>query len=340
MPVVTPKLGLSYLALVKQTAQNTPVAPTTANSGKHFILLEQSFKPSQDVTVRRTGNQRDFSFAFKNAFVFGGSFQTYLYADEGAALLAWLMGTDTRTGASDPWTHTLSMTEPLPYLTCEVSWYQNSLIERVTDCKIAKIELDFVARKEVILTVHLLGCSVAVQSSPLTVAFNNGAGEGPARHADSVFTITGPTDGATIAGEIQSLKLTIDQGVMDQPGPGQVYPIALVEEGREISIKGKAMFTSDNLHRLTFYGTSAGAAVSSVVATGSMSVTATCQAPAVGPERSALFTVGQLFWTLSNPMFDMDGKTGMLDFEATGYRSGANLPLTAVFKNGVSTQYT
>src|SRR5207344_1284701 len=107
-------------------------------------------------------------------------------------------------------------------------------IERVMDCKIGKIELDFTARKEVMLTVHILGCSVAVQTTPLTPAFSNvvsGQGEGPMRHADSVFTITGPSDGPIIAQEIQKLVLTIDQGCVDQGGPGQVTPIAIVEEG-------------------------------------------------------------------------------------------------------------
>lgn len=330
MPI-TPKLGLAYLALAKQTTQGTPVTPS-----KYFILIDQSFKATQEVQTRRTGNQRDFSFAFKTGFLFAGSFQTYLYADEGAALLAWLLGTDTISGGGDPYTHTLTMTEPLPYLTAEVSWYQNSLIERIGDCKISKIVLTFEARKEVLLTVHMLGSSVAVQGSALTPSFNNGAGQGPLRHADSVFTLTGPTDGSTLAGEIQKLELTIDQGVVEQYGPGQVTPIALVEEGRSISLKGRAMFTSDNLHRLTYYGTSSGSAVSSTVATGGMTITATAQA---SPAHDLVITVSQMFYILSTPTFDMDGKTGVVDFETTGYRSGATLPLGIVARNAISTAY-
>ncbi len=221
-----------------------------------------------------------------------------------------------------------------------MSWYQNSLIERVIDCKIAKIEITFEARKEIMLTVHLLGCSVAVQSSPQTPSFTNvvsGNGEGPMRFADSTFTLTGPADAATVALEVQKLVITIDQGVVDMPGPGQTGPIALVEEGRKISYKGTAMFTSDAIHRLTFYGASAGTTIASAPSTGSLVAVA---ATSASPARSATFTINQNFWTLTKPMFDLTGKTGTIDFEATAYRAGATLPMTAVFLNGYNTSYT
>lgn len=335
MPIVTPRPALAYLGMIKQSAQNSPGVPTT-----FFIIKKQEFMATQDVVEHRLGNQRDIGYTTKEKFLFAGAFETPLFANEGAFLTAAAMGADTKTGAGDPYQHALSFADPLPYYTTEVAWYNSNLIERVIDSKVARWQLMYEAGgKEAIIRAGLMGCTVAVQSSPLTPSFSNGAGEGPMKGDQCVFTLTGPSDASTIAAQIQKLQIDLDQGVVDQPGPGQISPIALPEEGRRIGITGTALFTSDALHRLGFYGSSSGSSVSAVPATGSVDFTFTSQAASPGPERSARFTTPNLVWKLTKPMFDPDGKTGLIDFEAVAYRSGATLPFTATFKNGVSTAY-
>jgi hypothetical protein len=98
--------------------------------------------------------------------------------------------------------------------------------------------------------------------------------------------------------------------------------------------------TSHNFHRLIHYGSSSGTAVSATVGAGSLVAAFTYVAASPGPERSATFTCGYLNWKMGKPEMDPDGKTGFMDIEGTGYRSGSNLPFAAVFKNGYSSQLT
>lgn len=331
---VTPYRALSYLGLGKQSVQGTGVAAT-----KFPILRAQAFKPTQNVSVYRTGNLRDLSFAVKEDFLYKGAFQTFLYADEGAAIMAWAMGADTKTGSTDPYTHTLAFADPLPYLSAEAAFYETQIIDRAVDSKIAKLLFAAEARKEVLLTVDLMGCSVAVQGSAATVTFQNGAGEGPMHFAQGAFTLGGPGDASTLQGQIQKLSFEIDQDMSPEPGPGAVGPIALMEQGRKVTIKLEALFVGDDLHRLTHYGSSSGSAVSATVGTGSIVAAFTSAAASPGPERSCTLTTAQMFWTMSEPMFDPDGKVGTVTAEAIAYRSGSSMPLAVVFKNGVSTAY-
>lgn len=329
---VTPYLTLGYLGLAKQSGQGSPSAPA-----KYPILRRQAFVPVQNFGEFRTGNQRDISIITKQDFLYAGAFQTYLYADEGASLLAWAMGADTKTGSSDPYTHTLALANGLPYLTAEASFYQDQIIDRVGDCKIAKLLIEGEARKEVMLTVNLMGGIPAVQGSASTPSFSNGAGEGPMMFYHGAFTLSGPGDASAMQAQVQKYSIEIDQDMSAEYGPGVIYPIALVEQARKVTFKMRVMFTGDDLHRLTNYGSSSGTGVSETVGDGSFEVVHTSVAASPGPERSAKFTCGYLKWKMAQPEFDPDGKTGFMDVESIGYRSGNNLPFTAVFKNGVST---
>lgn len=326
---------LAYLGAAKQSVKGTGVAPS-----KFFILRKQAFMPAQKISEFRTGNQRDISFAVKEDFRYAGSFQTFLYADEGAFLLANLMGTDTKSGGSDPYTHTLSFTEPLNYLSVEAAFNESQIIDRVIDSKLGRALIEFEASKEVLLTVDVLGSNVAVQGSAATVSFSNSAGEGPMHMYHGAFTLGGPSDATTLAAQIEKGSITIDQMLSAEYGPGQIIPIAIFEQGRKVSLKLTVKFSGPALHNLIHYGGSSGTAPSQIVGTGSFDAVFTSQAASPGPERSAKFTSAQLFWMSGKPEFSPDGNTATYDVEATAYRSGATLPFTSIFKNGVSTAYT
>jgi hypothetical protein len=330
---VSPKRALSYLGAAKQTVQGTGAAPS-----RFFVLRRQAFLPSQEIAEFRTGGQRDLSIFVKEKFLYAGAFQTFLYANEGGALLAWAMGADALSGVADPYTHTLTLADNLPYQTYEAAFYETSIIDRVIDSKIAKLLIEAEATKEVMLTANLLGSSVAVQASAATPTFSNGAGEGPMTFYHGAMTLTGPSDAATLQGQIQKFSIEIDHDSSPEYG-SSLSPIAIVEQGRKVTFKMTAIYTFDPLHRLTHYGSSTGSAVSEIVATGSFAVTLTSQAASPGPERSVLLSCPLLKWTMSKPEFDADGKLGKIEAEATAYRSGATMPLSAVVKNGVSAAY-
>jgi hypothetical protein len=324
--------SLGSLGLGKQTVQGTGVAPT-----KFPKLSKSAFIPVPKVTDYRNGNNRDFAFSTKDEFAYKGAFETFMYADEATALLAYIMGKDTVTGAGDPWTHTLDLTvDALPYLSAQAQYYENQIIDRVIDTKLIKLALAADVGKPAMLTGDLLGGSVLAGGSPAVVSFTDGAGEGPMMFYHQTITLTGPSDFATIQGQIQKISLDIDQGGNAEYGPGQVYPIAVFEQGRIVTLKLQTLFSGPAWHNLINYGGSAGTTVSQVVTTGTFETKFTSQA---APERSIDLNCPLLHWHLDNPQMMPDGKSGLFDVTAIGYRSGATLPLTVIGKNGVATPY-
>lgn len=260
-----------------------------------------------------------------------------MYANETGFLLAAVMGKDTISGAGDPYTHTLDLTvDALPYLTAEASFFENQLIDRVADTKIAKLMIEAAAGSEALVTFDLLGGAVAMQGSGATVAFSNTVGEGPMMMHQATLTLTGPTDASTLQAQVRSFSITIDPMVKPEYGPGSYPPIAQFEQARLVTFKMEALFSGPNMYKLTHMGSSSGTAQSAVVGTGSFEAKFTSQAT---PERSIDLTCGYLNWKIANPVFSPDGKTGVLSVEAVGYRSGSNYPLSAVIKNGVATQF-
>lgn len=329
---VTLYRDLAYLGAVKQSALGSPGAPT-----KFFVLQNCAFIPSPKVTDFRTGNQRDIGFSVKEEWLYKGAFKTFLYADEGAALFAWLMGKDTKTGAGDPWTHTLDLSvDALPYLSFEASYFENGLIDRVQDCKIARLMLESEAGKEAMLTVDLLGGAPARQSSGATVSFSNGASEGPMMMHQAAITLTGPTDASTLQGQVRKVTLVVDPGINPEYGPGVYAPIAQFEQARLITVKLDVLFSGDSIYRLTHFGGTSGTAPSATVGTGAFEIKYTSQA---SPEHSIDITTGYLNWKNASPTGKVDAKTGIMTIEAVAYKSGSNYPLAVVAKNGFSTAY-
>lgn len=330
---VTLYRSLGYVGIAKQSGKGSSTSPS-----KFYKLLKSAYMPDQKISDFRNGNSRDIAFSVKESFRYAGSFQTFMFADEATALLAWAMGGDTKTGSGDPYTHTLALADSLPWLSVEVSYNENQIIDRVVDSKIARLLIEFEAAKEVLVTADLLGANVAVQGSAATVSFSDGASEGPMRMADAAFTLVGPGDASTLQGQIAGGSITIDQGADTIFGPGQVNPIGILEQGRLITVKLSAYFSGPNLYNLIHYGGDSGTAPSGVVATsGSMVAKFTSQA---SPEHSIEITTGYLNWKTGKPMFSPDGKVAKMDVEAVAYKSGSNSPLVVVGKNAISSAYT
>lgn len=330
--------NLGYVGASKQTVKATTVAPT-----KFFVLKNGLFIPDQKITAFPTGNQRDVSAAYKESFRYAGSVETYMYADETAFLLAAAMGasSDTKTGAGDPWTHTLALADNMSYFTQEVAYYDNSLmIDRVGDCKINYLQIEAEANKAAIVTADWIGSYVEGQGSLATVSFSNALSDGPMKMSPhAVFTLTGPSDASTISGQVQKMTTKIMQNLDSVPGPGTLSPIGLLEQNREITHELVVFFSGEAIWNLTHYGSSAGAAVSDVMGTGGFDVTFTSQAAAPGPERSIRLTSANLFWMGAKPEFSPDGKTGKITLKTQAYRSGGTMPFTAVIKNGITAAY-
>lgn len=333
MPAVVYR-RLGYIGAAKQTSQGTPVAPS-----RFFKFTRHAFVADQTITSYRDPNTRDRTFNLKELFKFAGTFQTFLYSDEGGALLAWAMGADNVTGASDPYTHTISFADGLPWLSFELGQYMDNsgaygLIERVQDCKLTGLQIEGEAGKPVLLTPDIIGITVAKQTNGATVTYSAGGGE-PMTFTQGVFTITGPSDASVLQGQIQKFSVGIKNNV--QPVQANAFTaISLLETAREVDLSLTAVFSGPSVYQLTYFGGPSATAPSPTLGSGSLTIVITAQA---APEHSVTLTLGALDFSVVKLEMNPDGNVAKADITAIPRKSGATMPLAVTVKNAVAQAY-
>jgi len=329
---------LGYLGAAKETPQGTPVAPA-----KFFKFLRESFVASQDFGHYRDPNNRDITFTLKEKFGYAGSFQTFLYSDEGAALLTWALGADAVSGASDPWTHTITLADNLPYLTVEAGFFEDltasptisGLIDRVTDCKIGSLQIDAETGKPVLLTADLVGVTSVKQATPATVTYADALANGPAVFHQGVFTITGPSDAATLQGQVQKFSMKCNQNLQPVFANGLVA-IGIVEQAREFEFNMSVVFSGPSIYQLAYYGTASGTVPSATLGTGTFDALFTVQA---APLHTFDLNMAALTFTVVKLEINPDAQVAVAEIVAKPRKSGATLPLEVIVKNAVSVAY-
>lgn len=321
-----------YVGLGLQSAQGSAVAPSLF----FMFTKEVAIKPDQKTERRRDGYTRDISGVDKTSFNYAGTFECLVYAIEGAALMAWAMGADSVSGSEDPYTHALTFSDPLPYLTVEISRANGQLLERIVDCKIAKMRIVAEVGKHVLMTVTILGTTATIPTAA-TVSFSDAASNGPAMMHQGAFTIVGPTDAAVLAAQVQKVTFDLDTGAALKMGGGSFVPIGIDEEDRIITCVWDCLFPGPTSYYLAYFGATGGPAPSATVGAGSGTVKFTTQA---SPEHSILLTMNN--WKIEDT--DVDGanpnsKTAHVTINTVLNRSGATLPMSGTAKNSRSSAY-
>lgn len=339
-PIITYR-ALGYVGLVRETTPGTGQAPS-----KFFKFLEPvSFKPKQEIQYYRDGNVRDMTVALKETFRHEGSFKCLTYADEGAALCAWAFGKDTLTGAGDPYTHTLSLLDTLPWLGAEIGYAEDAqttvlgMVDRIVDLKIASLVIEGQAGKQIYLTPTMIGLLSDFQNvTPTTQTFNDAVAMGPYTFQQSVFTLTTlGSDSAVMAGQIQSFKITLDQNLQPVYGPAQLPPIGAVERGRDCLLEFVVVFAGNTIYRLGYLGAVGGTTPSVTIGTGTFSVKATCQA---SPEHSMTLTCNNFDIQEVEVLLQPNAELCVVSVKGRMKKVSTTYPLTAVFLNAVNAAYT
>lgn len=333
-PVVSRNLG--YLGLARESTPYVPVAPT-----RFYKYVEEQTDRVQGVTYYRDGNERDLTYGLKETFSWGGNGVRHLvYADEGVAMLAWAMGHDVVTG-TDPYLHTLTFTDGIPLLALEKGIYeaadtsQVQDVERVDAVKVDTLTIAGQTADFVTMAPRLIGTGSVKQASASTVVFSDAITDGPMMFSDGAFTITGPTDAATLEAQIAKFALRIWQDVRVVYGPGQLQPIGLLEQRRQVSLGFTAVFTGPAVAQLAYYGGNTGTSPDALLGTGAFAVTFT----ATAAERVISINVPVLDYTTVRTRLGVDALEALVDVVAQPHKLGATLPLTATALNGTSEAY-
>ena len=331
---------IGYIGAAQETTPGTPVAPS-----KFYKFLTDNLSPQQVIRNFRDGNVRDVTVAVKETFHHEGGFQHLVYVDEGGAMLAWAMGADTVTGGMDPYTHTLTLADTLPYLSVEKGYFETQagglqLVDRLVSCKVTKLVINGKAGSEILFTPEIIGITSDFKgTTPTSQTFvDTPATQGPWMFHQSVFTFTTGfgTDYATIAGQVQDFTLTIDNQVEAVYGPNSLVPIGLIENAREVTLEFSVVFSGLTGYAQTFFGAAAGVAPSATITTGSFTVKGTI---AAAPEHSITLVAALADVHMYDIALDPDAKVAIAKFTCEIRRSGSTYPLSAVVMNAQSADY-
>lgn len=245
-----------YLGIGKQNVFGTSVAPT------HWIAWVQSnIKPSQDIDDLLESGYDQFTKAYvKSRFDFGGSFQFYLRPDIAARLACYALGADAVTGASDPYTHTITPYTSVPYLSIERS-LDGGLIERVQDCVISEYKISGSQGKPGLITVTILGTKGTIQTAS--------AGSPSSLNMLNMFDATLTVGSTDISAKVEEFEVVYRNKFLTHRG-NTIFIQNILKVQSEVEGSIKLLFENDNTYKNVY--NAGGTASSEGLGTGSMSV--------------------------------------------------------------------
>lgn len=338
---ITANRSLGYIGFAREVTPGTGLAPN-----KFYKWLSHSLLPKQTIQYHRDGNVRDMTVALKEMFHHAGGFKSLFYMDEGGAMLAWAFGADSVAGGSAPYTHTITLSDSIPWICGEIGYYEGSaatilMTDRIVSSKVNQLVIEGDAGHEIFITPDFVGETSAFQdASPTSVTFADTAVNGPLMFQQSVFTLTSGfgADYATMAGQIQKFKLTITQNLEAVYGPNSLVPIGILEKGRDVHGDFTVVFSTADVYQQAYFGGNSGTTPSATIGVGGFEVKGTTSAGP--PEYSADITCNLFQIEAAEPMLNPNAELAIMHITGRMIRSGATYPMSAVVKNAQATQYT
>jgi hypothetical protein len=172
---------LGNIAFGIQSVKGTPAASPTV---KAFFAGAPSLQPYiTDDRYNLTDGVRDPGDPYVSQIGVKGQVPLYAHPDLMALLWHLTLGANADAGAGDPWTHTATPANALPYFTIWRS-VGGVIFEKYTDCKINSMTIDGQAGKPLQVTLDIVGITSTflaseVVANPDTLApflYMHGAG--------------------------------------------------------------------------------------------------------------------------------------------------------------------
>lgn len=160
------------IGIASQTAKGS--ANTTPDIYAKFV--EGAFPEEMEVThLRESGDDELIGTSIKNSHMVKFSFKVLARPQITAYLFAYLLGKDTTSGGSDPYTHTIirSATNGRAWLTIRRKVTTN-VTQQLTDAKIEKITIEGEAGKEMYLNVEGNAITTAIVAAEDTASYESG----------------------------------------------------------------------------------------------------------------------------------------------------------------------
>lgn len=245
----------------KQTAKGA-AATVSATLAYKMPFSGGNIAPVRETgTLAETDATRDRGVTYVASSGVEGSPEFYV---RDASIGFWLfaaLGADAVTGTMPNYSHAITPSNSLPYITC---WRNiaDTLWEQYRDCKVSTLTVSAEAGQPLTATAAIQGLQAtrltADPSTSPAIALQSGA---VYNYNNATVTLSG---GATAL--VRSFELTIENNVTRQQ-TDDVVPYDVVEGVREVSLSFDLIFETLNEYNLFHYGGSAGTTISPSVYT-------------------------------------------------------------------------
>ena len=310
-----------YLGFCKQTSRTHP-----ASAPEHYVRYsEAKFIPDQATTVLKEGGDGEYAkTVIKNSHKEKFNFKCAARPELVAYILAYLLGDDTKAGASDPYTHTIIRGTSRLWLTL---WrkIKDLVVQRVEGAKISTVTIEGEAGKEITLAVEGEGCWGTVLGSETVPTYETSA-PFVFYHGNGRFK----NDGA-VTSEIKkfSIKIAVKGEALQTD---DVVPGDIPDQALDIDVKLELYAASSAEWKKANYNN--GASVSSGIYMGSMELD--LQYTESAKIRQLKITIPNMTWQSID--IPMAGNPEPVTQEIAGIavKNSADELITVVCKNDLS----
>lgn len=267
---------------------------------------------------------------FRTAFLPGLSAESRVWPKSAPLLLFGALGALSSTGASDPYTHTVTPATTLPYLTAFTRL--DSEYHKVRDCKVGTLRLSWDRAAPLEAAYELQGTVASYYQTAWTPT-NDETPDQSFFPGGGVFEVE--TSGSTPAtAPVAGGELTIENNLQPVQLSKSVEPDDIWQGEQVITFRFRLIPDDTELWRKIITGSSSGTAATPSPVYGSFSVTFTIQS---SPERSLKLEASRVAFTGDYPDPSPDGGPVELEIEGTVVKPSSGAAFTATVKNGENT---
>lgn len=269
------------------------------------------------------------------------------FPDSGGMLSYLHLGTDTITGAADPWTHDLTRAATQPWATFWVHKPEPAGtydIDQWFDCRVKAVEIQGEQGQPIRLASEILGKRASNDASAPTVTTTNVL-DGTEKHHSMVGAVLDldldTTPAATQIRNVTSFTVRMDYPNLTFLQTDEFRP-RYVDQGLwEVSFSADLILEDYASYKNTFFGskTATGQDLSQTFPAGALDFTLTT-APTADANRTLQIQIPAMYFTATPPEPDISGAGLRVSLAGTLKQPAAGEPITVTYLNDVSVAYS
>jgi hypothetical protein len=329
-----------YLGVGKQSVKGTGVAPTVFAAYQGTVDEDHGMAAD---AIREAGLGPYVSRNMKTGHDPAGGWSMAWRPRTLMQLCTWFLGTDTVSGSSIPYLHTVTPNESVPtWLTTEIAaGVDGDIIERYVDSLLKTLNISVDGNGDLMASWEWFALSPLWRATAATPAYETGVSGvspgGPFRGAEMTYTIDG-----VAASNVRSFEIDLEWSYDEDIRNGSVTRTDAVKLELSGTVKVRQLInatTDVDEYRKVNYGTAAGTVASRNVASGSFVAVAN-NGLATTNLRTLTITVPQIAWTSAKKTpLNPDGETMYLELEGTIEKAAASAFVTIAGQTADATAY-